>query len=228
MIACDDEREHRRRAQRVEPVGPLRDLAVEHPREEARRAGALVDPPDEVGAALLEACRPRASRRCRCRWACRSRRASPASSLGSGSFGMGYGARRRGRARRVEDVPDPARVLARVAGADRLELGGDAVARADLDLAAAHARLEAVERANRRAADHLALEVVDAAVAGADEVAGRLDEAHRAAEVGAAGRDRDERALGLVERGRRVGRANVRRGLPASPTPVDDVKTTGR
>ena len=33
-----DEREHRRRAERVEPVGPLRDLAEEHPADAAGRA----------------------------------------------------------------------------------------------------------------------------------------------------------------------------------------------
>ena len=88
--------------------------------------------------------------------------------------------------------------LAGIAGADRLELGGDAEAGADLDGVVDDAGLEAVERADRRAADDLALEAVDAAVAGADEVAGGLDEADRAAEVGAAGRDRDVLVGGLL------------------------------
>ncbi len=61
-------------------------------------------------------------------------------------------------------------------------------------MAVADAGLEVVERANRRAADALALEVVNAAVAGADEVAGGLDEADRATEVGAAVGDSDELA----------------------------------
>ena len=51
--------------------------------------------------------------------------------------------------------------------------------------------VEAVERAHRRAAVDLAGEVVDAAVARADEALGGLDEAHRAAEVHAARGDRD-------------------------------------
>ena len=68
----------------------------------------------------------------------------------------------------------------------------DGEARADLDAGRAHARVEAVERADRRAAVDLAAEVVDAAVARADEALGGLDEAHRAAEVHAARRDRDE------------------------------------
>src|SRR5207342_3555163 len=93
--------------------------------------------------------------------------------------------------RRVEVFPDPAGELAGIAGAHRFHLVGDAVAGADLDLAVADPGLEMVERAHRRAADPLALEVVDAAVAGADEVAGRLDEAHRAAEVDAAVGDGD-------------------------------------
>ena len=59
-------------------------------------------------------------------------------------------------------------------------------------LAVAHARVEAVERAHRRAAVDLALEVVDAAVARADEALRGLDVADRAAEVHAARGDRDE------------------------------------
>ena len=74
----------------------------------------------------------------------------------------------------------------------------DAVARADLDLPLLDSRLEAVERAHRRAVDDQALEVVDAAVTGTDEALGRLDPPHRAAEVRAAGRDRDVLALALA------------------------------
>ena len=58
--------------------------------------------------------------------------------------------------------------------------------------------LEPVERTRRRATDALADEVVDTTVAGADEVAGGLDVTDRAAEVGAAGRDRDELVVALA------------------------------
>ena len=109
------------------------------------------------------------------------------------------GRREGGGARRVEVFPDAAGELAGVAGAHRFELVGDAVARAELDLALADAGLEMVERAHRRAADPFALEVVDAAVAGADEVAGRLDEADRAAEVGAAVGEGDDFLRVLAE-----------------------------
>ena len=54
--------------------------------------------------------------------------------------------------RRVQVLADAVEVLARVAGREALELGVDAEARADLDRAVAHARVEAVERADRRAA----------------------------------------------------------------------------
>src|SRR5262245_21667800 len=86
----------------------------------------------------------------------------------------------------IQIFPDPTRELARVAGADGFELGGDAVAWAEFDLAAQDAGLEAVQRADRRAADDFSFEVVDAAVAGADEVPCSLDEPDRAAEMGAA------------------------------------------
>src|SRR4051812_10247608 len=42
------EREHRGRAERVEPVGPLRDLAEEHPADAARQRRPLVDPVDRA------------------------------------------------------------------------------------------------------------------------------------------------------------------------------------
>ncbi len=125
-----------------------------------------------------------------------------------------------GRTGRVQVLPDAAGVLAGVAGAHRLEVAGDAVARPDLDRVADHPRLEAVERSNRRAADHLALEVVDTAVAGADEVAGGFDEAHRTAEVGAAGRDRDELLRVLAEIG--AAATDVDRGLARVAGALDD------
>ena len=215
----DDEGEERRRAERVEPVGPLRHLAVEHPGEEA------ASPPvrwstqarTSAGASLA-----RSARRCasdgplgRRGLEVRRRRALGARRPCPGLAGLRSGAGidrvelhlclsrsgrwEGGRTRRVEVFPDAAGELAGVAGADRFELGGDAVARAELDLAVADAGLELVERAHRRAADPLALEVVDAAVAGADEVAGGLDEADRAAEVGAAVGDRDVRVGVLAE-----------------------------
>ena len=42
------EDEQRRRAERVEPVRALRDLAEQHPGQERARSGALVDPADDV------------------------------------------------------------------------------------------------------------------------------------------------------------------------------------
>ncbi len=48
-----DEGDEGGRAERVEPVGPLRHLAVEHPGEEARGGGALVDPGEDVGGRVL-------------------------------------------------------------------------------------------------------------------------------------------------------------------------------
>src|SRR5436190_3535383 len=122
------------------------------------------------------------------------------SACGTGSFISAPSRRREGRRTRwIEDVPDPAGVLAGIASAHRVELRGDAVAGAEQHLAVADARLEAVERADGRAADHLALEVVDAAVAGADEVARRGDEVHWATDVRAAAGDRDVAVRVLVE-----------------------------
>jgi hypothetical protein len=56
-----------------------------------------------------------------------------------------------------------------------------------------------VERADGRAAEHFALEVIDTTVAGANEVARGLDEADRAAEVRTAVGDGDEGVRILVE-----------------------------
>src|SRR5204862_337971 len=67
----------------------------------------------------------------------------------------------------------------------------------DLNLPVLDAGHESIERAHRRAACDLALRVVDASVAGADESLGRLDTPDRAAEVGAASRNRDVLALRL-------------------------------
>ena len=128
--------------------------------------------------------------------------------------------------------PMPSSVLAGIAvGREAAELALTRVARADLDLAVAHARVEAVERAHRRAAGDLALEVVDAAVARADEALGGLDVAHRAAEVHAARGDRDE--LRVVARsGSAAGRssgcaAHVDRGLADLADALGSVITRG-
>src|SRR3712207_7956349 len=61
------------------------------------------------------------------------------------------------------------RSLARVPRREAAQLGVDAVARADLQLAVDHARVEAIERADRRAAGAHAAEVVDAAVTRSEE-----------------------------------------------------------
>src|SRR5262249_37547349 len=98
------------------------------------------------------------------------------------SLGRGGG----GGAGWIQIFPDPARELARVPGAAGVGLVGGAGARAGFDLAARAPGLEAIGRAHRGAADDSSFEVVDAAVAGADEVPGGLDEPDRAAEVGAA------------------------------------------
>src|SRR5215203_920994 len=98
-----------------------------------------------------------------------------------------------GEAARIEVLPDPVDVLGRVAiRREATELGVDGVARAELDLAVAHAGVEAVERPHGRPARDAAREVVDAAVARADEALRGVDVAHRAAEVIASGRDRHE------------------------------------
>src|SRR4029453_17653677 len=65
---------------------------------------------------------------------------------------------------------------------------------------AANARVEAVERADGRAAGHLPGELVDAAVARADEALRRLDVADRAAQVHAAGGDGDELVVLVLDR----------------------------
>src|SRR5829696_9184933 len=150
----------------------------------------------------------------------------------SGNFIRALLRRRRHRGpRRVEDVPDATGELARVAGTDGIEAVGDAVARADLDLPVGDSRLEAVERPDRRASDPLADEPVDAAVAGTDEVPGGLHEAHRAAEVSTAGRDRDVlvarlgRVALLLRFGRvrdlRISLADVGGGLAGLADPLD-------
>src|SRR5919197_5049487 len=116
---------------------------------------------------------------------------------GAGNFSLGMARSRSGElahggARGVQVLADAVEGLARVAGREALELAVDREARPDLELAAADAGVEAVERADGRAAVHLAAEVVDAAVAWAHEAPGGFDEADRAAEVHAARRDRDE------------------------------------
>ena len=106
----------------------------------------------------------------------------------------------------------PSRGSPGVARREPLQLGVDAVARAELDLPLLDAGDEPVERAHRRAAGHLALEVVDASVAGADEPRSRHHPAHGAAEVRTASRDRHEAAR-LLTRQRGAGLADVGGGL---------------
>src|SRR6185436_683781 len=100
--------------------------------------------------------------------------------LGHGS-GVGELADRGSRG--VEVLPDAVERLAGVARGEALELAVDRVARSDLELTVAGARVEAVERADRRTAVDLAAEVVDAAVARADEAPRGRDEPHRAPKV---------------------------------------------
>src|SRR3954468_9651050 len=119
--------------------------------------------------------------------------------------------------RRVEELPESVEVVRRVARREAMELGVHREAVADLHLAPLDARVETVERPDGRPAVDRALEAVDAAMAGADELLRRLHVAHRAAEVGAARGDRhvglgvlplDDLVLPLVEA------AHVDRGLP--------------
>src|SRR4029079_377576 len=72
--------------------------------------------------------------------------------LESGAGGSGSGEREQRGARGVEVGADAVERLARVARREALELAVDRVARADLDLAVARARVEAVRRADRRPA----------------------------------------------------------------------------
>src|SRR3954454_7931248 len=114
--------------------------------------------------------------------------------LGGGGRFMWWGAVGEascGGPRRVEVVPQPVEVVRRVTRLEAAQLGVQREAIAELHAAVDDARVEAVERAHRRAAGDLALGVVDAAVAGADELLRGLDVAHRAAQVSAAGGDRD-------------------------------------
>src|SRR4051812_1095231 len=137
-----------------------------------------------------------------------------AGSGGAGSF-MSVAQLRGGEAPRVEVLADPVEVLARIAVArEPLELAVDGGARAHLDLAVADAGVEVVERPHRRTAGDLAAEVVDAAVARADEPRRGLRPADGAAEVHAPRGERDERLL-RVERAvdRLVARPDVGRGL---------------
>src|SRR5215212_7757934 len=93
--------------------------------------------------------------------------------------------------RGIEVFPQPVEVVRRVARMEAAQLGVHGEAVADLHPAALDASVETVERAHRRAAGNLAARVVDAAVAGADELLRSLDVADRAAQVRAAGGDGD-------------------------------------
>src|SRR3954447_10535630 len=91
---------------------------------------------------------------------------------------------------RIEVLTKPVERLARVTRREALKAVVDAVARTYLQASSSYAREETIERPGRRSARPDAAEVVDAPVAGTDEVAGRLYEAHRTADVRAARGDR--------------------------------------
>src|SRR5436190_22145675 len=80
-------------------------------------------------------------------------------------------------------------MIGRVARGEAVELGVEGEAAADLYGAGADACVEAIEWPHGRPSLHLALGVVDPAVAGTDELLGRLDVADRTAQVGAASGD---------------------------------------
>ena len=188
-----EEGEHRGRAERVVPVGALRDLAVEEAAQERAGAGALVEPADDARGALdrlllrRSASSPGPPLRpflpLRSFWPGPRRAAAQGLRQGrqfmwSASTGRGTARARRG--------GSTGRAARSARAREFSEKRSPTSTRPLRD-----ARVEAVERAHRRAALDLALEAVDAAVAGADELLRRLDVAHRAAEVGAAGGDRD-------------------------------------
>ena len=181
------EREHRGRAQRVEPVRALGHLAVEEAAQERADAGALVEPADDLGAALgravLELVGP----------------------AGLGAVGL-LARRAVGRAGAVlggrgvsllmcSASPGRGTATGRRGGwtghaGEKRSSSEFTEKRSPISTRpCAHAGVEAVERAHGRAAVDLALEVVDAAVARAHEPLRGLDVAHGAAQVGAAGGD---------------------------------------
>ena len=198
---------------------PFGHLAEHQPAQALRELGALVDPVDD-GEAGLGRGLDRVQRRRLARASARAGRLS--------SFGSGIRNRSRARSGAGADGsidgstevskrdgyrywPMPSSGSTRVARREPLQLGVDRVARAEIDVAVAHERVEAVERAHRRAAGDLAAEVVDAAVARADEALGGLDVADRAAEVHAPRRQRDVVVQLVVRLGvdRRVALAHV-------------------
>ena len=186
------EGEHRGRAERVEPVGALRDLAVEEAAQERAGAGALVEPADDAGDALdrvllgrrLGGARRRRSGRCG-----RRSRSSPGRG-GPRRSALGARAASCGRPRRVEVLPQPVEVVRRVARREALELRVEREAVADLHPAVLDTRCRSGRagapagrpapcpgsRRRRRGT-------------GRRTSADGLDVADRAAEVGAAGGD---------------------------------------
>ena len=139
-----EEGEHRRRAERVEPVGALRDLAEEEAAQERAGAGALVEPADDAGDALDRVVlRGRLGfvgapfRRCdRCGRSrsslARSRRAARGAPLAAAGASCG-------RPRRVEVLPEPVEVVRRVARREALELRVEREAGADCTRPFSHA-----------------------------------------------------------------------------------------
>src|SRR3954451_3845121 len=101
-----------------------------------------------------------------------------------------------GRPRRVDVLPEAVEVVRRVARLELLELRVQREPLAHEHAPVLDLGLEAVERADRRAAGDGAVELVDAAVARADEALRRLHVADRAAEVHA---PRGDRHVGVLE-----------------------------
>src|SRR5439155_669783 len=115
------------------------------------------------------------------------------------------------RPRRVQVLADAVQRLGGITGGEAAQLAVHAEARAHLHIFAHHPRVEAVQRAHRRAAHAAPEQAVYPAVAGTDEVLRRVHPAHGAAEVRAAGADRDVGRFAVVRIGveRRVELADV-------------------
>src|SRR5581483_4225949 len=122
-----------------------------------------------------------------------------------GAWASVFGENRGGEALRIQVLADAVERLARITRREALKLGVDRVARADLDQAVAHTRVEAVQRAHRGSAGDHPAKVVDAAVTRTDESLRGGDEAHRTAQVHAARGQRHELVVlipGLLVDGR--------------------------
>ena len=156
---------------------------------------------------------------------------------GAGSLGIVYGVARtapgRGvEARGIQILPDAVQRLARVTRGEALQLGVDRVARADLDQARRRvdAGVEAVQRAHRRAAGHHAAEVVDAAVARADEALRRRRRSGRGSRGACSARTARPVVVLVLGLGvdRRVALAHVGDRVAGLADPLDDREHLGR